>query len=61
MKIRMQVEKIKLAEMSNEHQALQSAFQNLQQDFARQKKDCDTLCEEYRHHATQREELIGHL
>ena len=37
-KIRLQAKEIKQAELSTEHQALQSAFQCLQQDFIRQKE-----------------------
>ena len=47
--------------MSTEYQAFQSAFQYLQQDFVRQRRDFDALHEEYRRHITQREELINHL
>ena len=61
MKIQLQAKKIKQTDMSHEHQALQSTFQSFQQDFTRQRKDFDELCEEYRHHATQREKLISHL
>ena len=61
MKIQVRAEKIKLAEMNTEHQTLQSAYQYLRQDFERQISDFVALREEYHCHATQREELIGHL
>ena len=57
----MRAEKIKLAEMSNEHQALQSAYQNLSRDFERKRSDFVALCEEYCLHAAQQEELTDHL
>ena len=51
MKIQLRVEKIKQADMSHEHQAFQSTFQSLQQDFARKRIDFDELCKEHRRHA----------
>ena len=62
MKIRLRAKKIKHVELSSKHQALlQSAFQYLQQDFTRQKRDFDALYEEYSRHVTQREEMIDYL
>ena len=61
MKIWLQAKKIKQTDTSHEHQAFQSTFQSLQQDFARQRKDFDELHEEYRRHAAQRVELIDHI
>ena len=61
MKIWLWAKKIRQAELSNEHQAIQSAFQYLQQDFGRQKRDFGTPCEEYDRHVAQREETISHL
>ena len=58
---RMLAEKINLAEISIEHQALQSAYQYLHQEFERQRHDFVALREEYHCHVAQREELIGHL
>ena len=47
--------------MNTEHQAFQLVYQYLRQDFERQKSDFVAFCEEYHRHATQQEELIGHL
>ena len=47
--------------MSTKHQAFQTAFQYLQQDFVSQRRHFDVFREEYRKHAAQREKLIGHL
>ena len=61
MKIQMWEERIKQAKMSTKHQAFQTAFQYLQQDFVSQRRHFDVFREEYRKHAAQREKLIGHL
>ena len=60
-KIWMRAKKIKLVEISTKHQALQLAYQYLRQDFERQRSEFVAFCKEYCRHATQREELIGHL
>ena len=56
----LRAEKIKQVE-STKCQALQLAYQYLQQDFARKKKEFDVIHEKYHRHAAQREKLIGHL
>ena len=61
MKIRMRVEKIKFVEMSNEHQALQSAYQYLRQDFKMKRSDFVALRVENHRHATQCLKLASHL